>query len=93
MWACPGCCSPISRSATPPDRSSQALTLELALSLLETAAAPRTTLQSPLAWSGSANWKLDYCNIERLSTGEIARRRAEFDIAKAEAQRLRRGAF
>ena len=73
----------------PKDRDSQAFTLELALKLLETAPAARTTVQSPLRWSADADWKLDYCNIERLSADEIARRRAEFDQVKAEARRMR----
>lgn len=73
----------------PGDPASQAFTLELALKLLESAPAPRTTVQSPLRWSDSADWKLDYCNIERLSAAEVARRRAEFDQGKAEALRLR----
>ncbi len=70
----------------PNDRASHDATLELALALLESAPAPRTTVQSPLRWSGSADWKLDYCNVARLSPDEIARRRAEFDAAKAEAK-------
>jgi hypothetical protein len=65
------------------------MTLELALTVLETATAPRTTVQSPLRWPGEPGWKLDYCNIERLSPGEIARRREEFDRGKARAQALR----
>src|SRR5215475_12573885 len=51
----------------PKDRESQAFTLDLALSVLETAVAPRTTLQSPLIWSATPDWKLDYSNIERLT--------------------------
>jgi hypothetical protein len=73
----------------PRDAASQAFTLELALALLEAAPAPRTTVQSPLAWSTSADWKLDYCNVERAAPGELARRRAEFDAAKATARTLR----
>ena len=46
-------------------------------------------MQSPLAWSEDPGWKLDYCNIERLSPDEIAQRRAEFDKGKAEAKALR----
>ena len=65
------------------------LTLELALRLLEAAPAPRTTVQSPLRWSDDPDWKLDYCNIDRLSPEEIARRRAEFDEAKRQAKALR----
>ena len=81
---------PLGNSAgRPRDAASQAFTLDLALSVLETAPAPRTTVQSPLTWSVSPDWKLDYCNIERLTPEEIKRRRAEFDRGKAEAKRLR----
>jgi hypothetical protein len=73
----------------PRDPESQAETLELALRVLETAPAARTTVQSPLRWSADPAWKLDYSNVERLSAEEIARRRAEFDRGKAEAQRIR----
>ena len=44
-------------------RASQALTLDLALNVTETAPAPRTTVQSPLIWSESPDWKLDYSKI------------------------------
>ena len=73
----------------PNDRASQDATLDLALRVLESAPAPRTTVQSPLSWSASADWKLDYCNVERLTPEEIARRRAEFDQGKAQAKALR----
>ncbi len=76
----------------PRDPASQAATLELALALLEGAPAPRTTVQSPLVWNeASADWKLDYSNIARLSPEEIARRRAEFDQGKAVAKTIRDG--
>jgi D-proline reductase (dithiol) PrdB len=75
----------------PNDLASQALTLDLALSVLETAPAARTTVQSALRWNVSSDWKLDYCNILRLSPGEIARRKAAFDEAKAQARALREG--
>ena len=78
-----------SAAGRPRDRDSQTLTLELALKVLETAPAARTTVQSPLRWSADPDWKLDYCNIERMTPDEIARRRAEFDRVKAEARRLR----
>ena len=73
----------------PHDPASQDETLALALGLLEAAPAARTTVQSPLRWSASAAWKLDYCNAERLTPEEIARRRAEFDAGKAQAQAVR----
>ncbi len=73
----------------PHDRQSQELTLDLALRVLEGAPAPRTTVQSPLRWSESPDWKLDYSNIARLSPEEIARRRAEFDRGKQVARTIR----
>ena len=73
----------------PHDVASQDATLALALALLEAAPAARTTVQSPLRWSDSAEWKLDYCNIARLAPDEIARRRAAFDAGKAEAKAVR----
>ena len=76
----------------PNDAESQSLTLELALRLLESAPGPRTTLQSPLRWSESHEWKLDYSNIERVGPAELARLRAEFDRSKATAKALREAA-
>ena len=73
----------------PNDVPSQAFTMELALKVLESAIAERTTVQSPLKWSDNADWKLDYSNIEQLSAEEIARRRAEFDKNKEIAKSRR----
>jgi hypothetical protein len=74
---------PLGNSAgRPNDQASQTNTLELALQLLERAPAPRTTVQSPLRWSASSDWKLDYDNVARLSPEEIGRRRREFDEQK-----------
>ena len=81
---------PLGNSAgRPNDPGSQAFTLDLALRVLETAPAARTTVQSPLRWSTDPDWKLDYCNIERMTAEEIARRRADFDQGKAQAARVR----
>jgi D-proline reductase (dithiol) PrdB len=73
----------------PRDLPSQAFTLELALRTLEAAPAARTTVQSPLRWNDDPSWKLDYCNIERLSAAEIRRRRQEFDRQKEIAKTVR----
>jgi len=74
---------PLGNSAgRPHDPASQDATLELALRVLETAPAARTTVQSPQRWSDDARWKLDYNNIEQMSPEELARRRAEFDRQK-----------
>jgi D-proline reductase (dithiol) PrdB len=73
----------------PHDTASQTATLDLALKVLASAVAPRTTVQSPLTWSDNPDWKLDYCNIDRLSAEEIRQRRAEFDRQKTIAQAVR----
>lgn len=72
----------------PNDPASQTLTLALALDLLESATAARSTVQSPLHWrdDGNDDWKLDYCNIDRLTPAQLAQRRAEFDAGKARMQ-------
>lgn len=73
----------------PKDKASQKTTLELALRLLGSAIAPRTTVQNPIRWAADGAWKLDYSNVDQLSREEIARRRAEFDRGKEIAkQRL-----
>ena len=73
----------------PNDKASQAFTLELALRMLEDASAPRTTVQSPLTWNGHPDWKLDYSNVARLSSAEIAQRRVAFDAGKLQANLIR----
>ena len=65
------------------DTESQAATLELALRVLETAPAARTTVQSPQRWRDDASWKLDFMNLDTLTEAEIAERRKEFDGVKA----------
>jgi len=76
----------------PHDRESQRFTLELALRVLESAPAARTTVQSPLRWSESDAWKRDYMNVDALTPQEIARLREEFDRAKATAGGIRQAA-
>ena len=71
----------------PHDIDSQRQTLILALNLLQSAIAARTTVQSAQRWSESASWKLDYCNPERLSADGLMRLRSEADAAKAEIAR------
>lgn len=73
----------------PHDPQSQRATLELALDLLVAAPGPRTTWRSPQRWSASPEWKLDYCNPQRVAPEELARLRAEFDAGKAMARALR----
>ena len=81
---------PLGNSAGRPfDADSQALTLELALRVLESAPAARTTVQSPLAWSADPAWKLDFSNLDRMTPEQIAERRREFDEIKAIAKSKR----
>jgi hypothetical protein len=81
---------PLGNSAGRPfDTESQALTLELALRVLESAPAARTTVQSPLRWSDDASWKLDFSNLDRMTPEQIAERRREFDEIKAIAKSKR----
>ena len=75
---------PLGNSAgRPNDVESQAQTLEMALRVLETAPAGRTTVQSPLRWREDASWKLDYNHLAKLTPEDIAERRKEFDVVKA----------
>lgn len=84
---------PLGNSAGRPfDVASQELTLELALRVLVTAPAGRTTVQSPLRWRDDASWKLDFSNLEKLTPEEIAERRKAFDVVKAVAKTKREGA-
>lgn len=76
-------------AARPWDVASQDSTLALALDLLETAIAPRSTLQNPLRWQAGSVWKQDYLDLGQLSAEEIAARRAANDQIKAVAQGVR----
>ena len=74
---------PLGNSAGKPhDVASQDQTLEHALRVLESATGPRTTMQSPLRWSDSGKWKLDFSNVEQLSPADLKARRADFDRQK-----------
>jgi D-proline reductase (dithiol) PrdB len=83
---------PLGNSAGRPfDVESQALTLELALRLLESAPGPRTTVQSPLRWTADAAWKRDYLDLTKLTPEKIEERRQEFAEVKAVAKSKRDG--
>jgi D-proline reductase (dithiol) PrdB len=73
----------------PHDLASQQQTIELALHLLESAFAPRTTVQSAQRWSEDHQWKLDYCNPVRTDAHELERLRAQADQAREEVARLK----
>ena len=81
---------PLGNSAGRPfDVESQTQTLELALRLLESAPAARTTVQSPLRWSDDPSWKRDFSDLTKLSPETIAERRKEFEVVKAVARTKR----
>ncbi|MFV0534212.1 MAG: hypothetical protein ACK5MR_11210 [Cumulibacter sp.] len=73
----------------PHDTPSQDATFELALQVLESAPAARTTVTNPLRWPGPREWRLDYNNAERLDADERARLRAENDDIKRVARSVR----
>ena len=57
----------------------QTVTVRLALSLLETAVTPRTTLRSPFEWKPNQEWRDRYNRVrpedrERLLAAGVARR-------------------
>ncbi|WP_069299819.1 glycine reductase [Neptunicoccus sediminis] len=70
----------------PDDPEAQLETARLAVTLLATAKQPRSTVQSPIVWSGAADWQKDYSNADLLSAEQIAAKRAEFDRVKAQAK-------
>ena len=83
---------PLGNAAGRPfDVESQRLTLELALRLLESAPAARTTVQSPLRWSDDPAWKRDYASAGKLTPAMVAERRREFDEQKTVARAKRGG--
>ena len=83
---------PLGNSAGRPfDAESQTQTLELALRVLESAPAPRTTVQSPQQWNDDTRWKLDYLDLTKLSPEKLAERRKEFEVVKAVAKAKREG--
>lgn len=77
----------------PNDTGSQDATLELALRLLESAPAARTTVQNPLRWNGDPLWKDRVLNPELLSAQDIARIQAESAGIKSLADAVRNAAL
>jgi len=66
----------------PGDLETQRGLVEMALGLLETAHAPRTTVQSPYRWAEDSSWKEDFYRLD-LTPDQIAKAREEFDTQKA----------
>jgi hypothetical protein len=81
---------PLGNAAALPNHSqSQDSNFELALRLLEGAPGARTTVQSPLVWPSDPAWKLDYSNLDRLSSEEVSRLRDEAERARITARDIR----
>jgi hypothetical protein len=66
----------------PGDIESQQGLVAMALDLVESATAPRTTVQSPYRWADDPSWKNDFYSLD-LTPAEVASARAEFDAQKA----------
>jgi hypothetical protein len=66
----------------PGDLETQRGLVAMALDLLETAIAPRTTVQSPYCWAEDPLWKDDFYRLD-LTPEQIAKAREEFDTQKA----------
>lgn len=71
----------------PHDPLSQALALESAFKLLESAPGPRTTWQSPIRWQGNDHsWKADFMNPADV---DAAQAKAAFEKEKERARSQR----
>jgi D-proline reductase (dithiol) PrdB len=82
---------PLGNSAGKPhDAESQRRTLALALDLLESARAARTSWTSAQVWQEDPSWKADYLNVDGLSADEIERHKREFQEQKTVARQLPR---
>ena len=66
----------------PGDLETQRGLVAMALDLLETSIAPRTTVQSPYRWAEDPLWKDDFYRLD-LTPEQIAKAREEFDTQKA----------
>ncbi len=77
---------PLGNSAGKPnDEDSQRDTLAAALRVLESAAAARTTVQSPQRWSDDPSWKRDFSRFDQLKPEDLELRKTDFNDQKAKA--------
>lgn len=74
---------PLGNSCGKPfDPESQSAIIAMALDLLDSARAPRTTVQTPFRWAEDAAWKRDFYRLD-LTPEQIERARSEFDNQKS----------
>ena len=66
----------------PNEPATQREIVRMAVDLLESARAPRTTVQTPFRWDEDGAWKRDFYRLD-LTPEQIAKARAEFDGQKA----------
>lgn len=66
----------------PNDVGNQRALMGMALDLLESASAPRTTVQTPFQWAEDAAWKRDFYRMD-MTEEQLAKARADFDAQKA----------
>jgi D-proline reductase (dithiol) PrdB len=77
---------PLGNPCGPPwQRATQKAIVKIALSLLETAIAPRTTVRAPFEWPDGADWRPRYARVEpddreRLLELGNARRRRQAEL-------------
>lgn len=82
---------PLGNSCGSPNNVEQQRSLVgMALNLLESASAPRTTVQSPFRWAEDAAWKRDFYKLD-MTPEQIAKARAEFDGQKSILQSKLKG--
>jgi hypothetical protein len=66
----------------PNDVENQRAIMGMSLDFLESATAPRTTVQTPFRWAEDAAWKRDFYRMD-MTEEQLAKARAEFDAQKA----------
>ena len=72
-----------SSAGLPHDVESQRTALEVALTVLEVAPGPRTTLQTPVVWPGDPHgWKRDLMNLSGLDSEKAEKAREAFQEQK-----------
>jgi hypothetical protein len=66
----------------PNDVENQRAIMGMTLDLLQSATAPRTTVQTPFRWAEDAAWKRDFYRLD-MTPEQLAKAREEFDAQKA----------
>ena len=81
---------PLGHSAGKPfDTDSQQRTLQGALSLFDSATAPRTTVLSDQVWSEDAAWEKDFWDLSHLSEADLERLKREHEKVRQTAAQLK----